>query len=128
MSKRNSDQSLSEQNTDKNSLFQDIQRGVNHLKSCPVCAEDYKEPQFDVIFERGNVRVVHILCNSCQHKVVTLLATTSFGMSSLGMTTDLSADDFVRTAHLDPLTEDDVLQFHTFLHKHHKTFVNLLSK
>jgi len=124
MSKRHSNRSLSEDN----SLFQDIQRGVNHLKSCPQCSQEYKQQQFDVLFVRGNVRVVHILCDVCQHKIVTLLATTPFGMSSLGVATDLSADDFLRTAHLDPIGEDDVLEFHTFLYKHHKAFVNLLSK
>lgn len=113
---------------EQQSLYQDIERGVNHLKTCPECTQEYKEKQLDVIFEKGSVRVVHIVCDRCYHKVVSLVATTVFGMSSLGMTTDLSAEDFVRMAHLHSPKEDDLLDFHSFLHDEQQTFITLLSK
>jgi hypothetical protein len=40
---------------------------------------------------------------------------SEFGMSSVGIVTDLAPKDVERLERLDPIGEDDVLNFHLFL-------------
>ena len=109
------------------SMYQDSKHVLKHIKQCPECSLEFTDKHCDIIFDRGAVQVIHVLCSNCSHKVVTLIASTSFGVSSLGMTTDLSAEDIIRISYKKPLKEVDILDFHTLLYKNQKKFIKLLS-
>lgn len=113
------------QNSESNDLFRRLQQSVNYLSVCPLCSHAYGENQADVILDRDNVHLIHITCPSCKNKLVAILAASPIGMSSVGMMTDLTAEDVIRTQDISPVSEDDVLDFHTLMDKHPQRFLHL---
>lgn len=114
-----------QKNDGSNDLFRRLQQSVNYLRECPLCKYEYGESQADLLCERDTVHLVHITCPSCKNKLVAILAASNIGMSSIGMMTDLTAEDVVRVQETSPVSEDDVLDFHTFMAKHPQRFSHL---
>ena len=79
------------------------------LGQCPVCQQKRDTVEARVLEEEDGARLVHIRCRSCGNSMVNLLIQDPNGISAMGVLTDLSADDMVRTRHQSPVTEDDVL-------------------
>ena len=79
------------------------------LAQCPVCQQKRDTVEARVLEEEDGARLVHLRCQSCGNSMVNLLVQDPNGISAMGVLTDLSADDMVRTRHQSPVTEDDVL-------------------
>lgn len=115
----------SKNNLENGSLFDRFEQSINYLRECPVCKAQYGKDQIDSLYEQQNVHLVHVTCPTCQNMLVAVLAASAMGISSVGMLTDLSADDIVRTQEISPVSEDDVLDFHTLISKQPQRFVHL---
>jgi hypothetical protein len=85
------------------------------LRDCPGCQQPYNHEMVQVIDEHRGAHLVHAVCEKCALAVLAVVMISELGMSSIGMTTDLSSDDVVRLRQRPPLGQDDVLQLHTFL-------------
>lgn len=59
--------------------------------------------------------------------LVAVLAASTIGVSSVGMLTDLTADDILRTHEVNPISEDDVLDFHKLISRQPQRFVHLFN-
>lgn len=61
---------------------------------------------------RGNSRTFHLTCKQCNHAVLAVILESSHGVSSVGLVTDLEAQDAVRVHDADPISADDVVRAH----------------
>ncbi len=111
---------------EQGSFFDKLQQGVSYMRNCPLCDESYTEQGVDVLFEQAGVHLVHITCEVCSGKVLTIVTLSSIGMTSVGLFTDLHPDDVVRCYDKEPISEDDVLHFHHILNKQSQPFSSLL--
>ncbi|HAZ28986.1 MAG TPA: hypothetical protein DCY48_04415 [Candidatus Magasanikbacteria bacterium] len=105
------------------SLLRRLQEKLLFMRHCPLCKKEYeREARVHVLYEERPIELVHITCSQCRNAVLAILAVSELGVSSVGLYTDLTAEDVVRFYSAESLAEDDVLSFHTVLHKQGKQF------
>lgn len=92
-----------------------IQEGLRLMNQCPVCKGAYRAGQKDVLEERGAAHLVHITCPHCSNAIMAVIITTPMGMSSVGMLTDLTADDVCRLSRRGAWSEDELFACHMLL-------------
>jgi len=102
------------------------QNGLTLVKQCPLCTHLYTEAEVRILEEESGTQLLHITCATCQHAMLTFVMTSQLGTSSIGMLTDLTVSDVLRMRDRDPISDDDVLQFHTVLHGSSSSFTHLL--
>lgn len=95
--------------------FSFLPEGLKLISACPICGNRYKPTQAKVIEQKGDAHLVHIECQNCQSGVVALIVRGGIGISSIGLITDLTADDVSRFKESEPLSEEDCLAIHEFL-------------
>lgn len=91
------------------------------LAHCPLCQAAYDETSVCLIGEftprmafgaSGKSRMFHLTCKQCCHAVLAVILESSHGISSVGLVTDLEAQDAVRVHEASPITADDVVRAH----------------
>lgn len=97
------------------SQFNPIQEQIKLMQECPVCKGQYGVDQPKVLEENGNAHLVHITCPHCQNFILAVIVVSNLGMSSVGMVTDLNESDVKRLRSKNSISEDDLLNFYTFL-------------
>ncbi len=85
---------------------------LKFVSYCPLCNSAYNPLEAKILEERENAHLVHVRCRNCQSAIVALIVSGGLGVSSIGLVTDLSAEDVLRFKHEDPITIDDVLELH----------------
>jgi hypothetical protein len=109
------------------SLFDRLQQGTTYMRECPLCMQEYRSPNAEALFEEEQVTMVHITCQSCFGKVLSIIAQSAIGMTTVGLFTDLTAEDVIRFYDKEPIDEDQLISFHQLLHKKSKRFTHLFS-
>ncbi len=74
------------------------------------------------------MRLFHLTCQSCAHSVLAVILENQNGMSSLGMVTDLEAQDAMRFQDSDPISADDCVSAYECLMKESRTVCDALGK
>ena len=69
--------------------------------------------------QTASAKLVHITCPHCQSAVLALVNTGSFGISAIGMVTDLHAQDAARFRRKTALSDADLFAFHQSIHTAH---------
>lgn len=82
---------------------------------CPICGSQSSRMEIRSLGSAGDTQLLHATCRRCSSKVLALTLVASAASGSVGLVTDLSADDVLRAAGNPPLTEDDVLRAHALL-------------
>lgn len=85
------------------------------MKTCPLCEETYKSKDICVVENREDAQLYHVTCHSCNYAMLTFVLASENGMGSIGLLTDLHADDVHRLRGKSPITHDDILTFHRLL-------------
>jgi len=98
------------------------------LTNCPMCEAPYESKSIRLLGEHGGMRTFHLTCQSCSHAVLAVIMEHPHGVSSLGMVTDLEAQDAVRFQDADMISADDVLAFRGVLEKKSPAFCAELMK
>lgn len=80
-----------------------------------------------MVEEGMGTHLLHLTCTYCNNAMLALIVVSKMGMSSVGMLTDLSAPDAQRLYRHAPLSEDTVLNFHDYLKKGSKEFIQFLT-
>ncbi|OGY52227.1 MAG: hypothetical protein A2951_01155 [Candidatus Buchananbacteria bacterium RIFCSPLOWO2_01_FULL_56_15] len=93
-------------------LFDENLKIVSH---CPVCGSSYSPLEARVLAEKSDAHLVHIRCRTCQTAVLAVIMSSSIGVSSIGLITDLSSDDVLKFQDAAPVTTDDVIELHQLL-------------
>lgn len=92
-----------------------IQEGLRLMNQCPLCKGQYAPEAVSVLLQKQSANLVHLTCSSCQNSVLAMIVVTGAGLSSVGMLTDLNVEDAFRLNRVGPVTEEEVLDFHTLL-------------
>ncbi|OGH71741.1 MAG: hypothetical protein A2921_00050 [Candidatus Magasanikbacteria bacterium RIFCSPLOWO2_01_FULL_43_20b] len=92
-----------------------IQEGLRLMNQCPVCKGDYRADQKNILEQKNEAHLVHITCPHCSNSIVAVIVTTPVGLSSVGMLTDLTAEDVSRLSHRGPMNEDELFASHLLL-------------
>lgn len=76
----------------------DMDRQILHeafrlMANCPLCQTKYQPNLARVLAEKDDAYLLHVPCAKCHGAVVALVLANSFGVSSMGVLTDLSGDE-----------------------------------
>lgn len=89
------------------------------LAHCPLCQAAYDDASVRLLGEvastlstQGTSRLFHLTCKKCAHAILAVILESAHGVSSIGLVTDLEAQDAVRIHDADPISADDVLRAH----------------
>jgi len=94
----------------------DNRQGLRLIRRCAMCDTSLANDDIALVDEDAGVHLFHIACSVCAHAVLSFVTVSPFGMSSVGMSTDLSAEDVNRMMGAHPITDDEMLSFHEYLH------------
>ena len=87
-------------------------RGMDGLKivsRCPICQMEHNPMETALLDEANGSHLIYIKCRKCQSGVVASLTPTSFGMSSVGLVTDLSSNEIMQFKDSPRVSAIDVL-------------------
>lgn len=83
--------------------------GLKIISRCPVCQTEHNPLETAVLDEAGGSHLIYIKCRLCHSGVVVSLTPTSFGLTSIGLVTDLSGNEIMRFKDAGRVTASDVL-------------------
>ena len=98
-------------------LFNLFNDNTSLMTHCPVCNLRYDPLEARVVRENGASHLVHVSCRFCRSAIIAIIVANTAGINSIGLVTDMTADDVGRFGGNQPLTSDDVLEAYQFLHK-----------
>lgn len=98
-------------NLNPKSLFDE---GIKLISYCPVCQHKEKMMEAKVLEETEAAHLIHLRCHKCQATVLALIMISPAGLNSVGMITDLSANDAIKFKNLDSISVEDVLELNRF--------------
>lgn len=102
---------LPKRSTKEQSLFDRLKL----TRECPLCAHAYTSDDVRVLESGDNGHLVHMTCRNCQGAILAMVVASRLGMSTVGIVTDLDPVDVLRLRVVAPVSQDDVLNFHTSL-------------
>lgn len=94
-------------NLNPKSLFDE---GIKLISYCPVCQHRENKMEAKVLEETEAAHLIHLRCHKCQAAVLALIMISAGGLNSVGMITDLSANDALKFKDLDSVSIEDVLE------------------
>jgi len=84
---------------------------------CPFCSAEYDLDGAQVIGEENDATMVYITCSDCESSIVAIVAMSGLGIVSLGLVTDMTAEDTKTFTEGKPVTSDDLLEIYETLEK-----------
>lgn len=84
---------------------------------CPFCSAEYDLDGAQVIGEENDATMVYITCSDCESSIVAIVAMSGLGIVSLGLVTDMTAEDTKVFNEDKPVTSDDLLKIYETLEK-----------
>lgn len=102
---------------------------MQFVSKCPFCSAEYDLNGAQVIGEEDDSTVVYVTCSECESSIVAVVAMTGLGIASLGLVTDMTAEDtkrfFVKGA---GISSDELLLMYELMHKNQKNALASLTK
>ena len=95
-------------------------RGIDGLKlvsRCPLCQTEHNPLETSLLDEAEGSHLLYIKCQKCGSGVVASVTPSNFGMTSVGVITDLSDSEIRSTKDWGRVTADDVLGVAEYLKK-----------
>ncbi len=90
---------------------------AHFVSRCPFCSAEYDLDGAKVINEEENATVVYVTCGECESSIVAMVAMTGLGVVSLGLVTDMTAEDAKRFFKSKEVTSDELLKIYEVLKK-----------
>ncbi len=94
-------------------LPEDTLRLVSH---CPVCHYHYNPLEAKILDENETAHLIYVKCGRCKSAIVALILANSFGISSVGLVTDLDSQEVNKFRESAKISGDDVLATYELLH------------
>jgi hypothetical protein len=82
---------------------------------CPVCNQKFNPMEAKVLIEQEANYLLHVKCRSCQASLLSVITGGSLGITSVGLVTDLLAEDVLKFKNTQPVSPDEVIAFHQYL-------------
>lgn len=92
-----------------------LEEGLKIIANCPVCHFRYDSAETRIIDENDGAHLVYLKCQRCQSATLVLLMANNFGVSSIGVLTDLDSHEVLKFKDLPEVNSDDVLSVYHFL-------------
>ncbi|MFA6511513.1 MAG: hypothetical protein WCV86_00065 [Patescibacteria group bacterium] len=68
-----------------------------------------------ILVERDNAHLIHTECTTCGSFILALVTNSAFGMSAVGLPTDMTSEDVMKFKESHDVHEDDVLDFYEWI-------------
>ena len=101
---------------------------MNFVSRCPFCSAEYDLDGAKVIGEEDDATVVYVTCSECESSIIAVVAMSGFGIVSLGLVTDMTAEDTKRFFGAPGISSDELLSIYELLQKNHKDTLKELTK
>lgn len=96
------------------------------IAHCPLCQALYDQREVRLLSEKGQTRLFHCTCRGCGHALLAFILETHGSVSSVGLVTDLEADDAARFQERTAITADECLTIHKQLAERSREFCHAL--
>lgn len=96
------------------------------MKKCPFCEYAYDSRKVIVLEQYDENRLVHVTCSDCKSSILHIVLATQVGLNTMGIITDLTADEVRKLKHSRGVTSDSLLEFHKFISKEENSFSKLI--
>lgn len=90
---------------------------IDIVSYCPLCESRRENLTTEILAESSAARLVHTHCENCESFIVSLVLTSSIGVSSIGLVSDLTGEDVIRFKDMPVITYDDALEFYQTVNK-----------
>ncbi|MBI5135686.1 hypothetical protein HZA86_05670 [Candidatus Uhrbacteria bacterium] len=90
------------------------QDSLRLISYCPLCETHYNPMEAKILETREDAHLIHVQCRRCRSSIIVLVMNQHGGVASVGMVTDLSAEDVLRFKGSTTVTCDDVLNLHEY--------------
>ncbi|MDP2692557.1 MAG: hypothetical protein Q8O88_02870 [bacterium] len=105
-----------------NSIFEKLRL----MKKCPFCDRDYDAKRVVMLEEYDESSLVHVTCSGCNSSILHIMLVTQIGLNTMGIITDLSAEEVIKLKHSPGITEDTLLGFHKYISNTNNSFSKLI--
>ena|SRR3989339_115101 len=96
------------------------------MKKCPFCEHNYDAKKVVVLEEQEENRLVHVTCSECNSSILHIVVVTPIGLNTMGIITDLTAEEVLRLRRGPGVTEETLLDFHKFISNTNNSFSKLI--
>lgn len=93
----------------------DLNDNMHFVSRCPFCSAEYDLDGAKVIGEEEDATVVYVTCTRCESSIVAMVAMTGLGIVSLGLVTDMTADDTKAFFEREAISSDEILKMYQLL-------------
>ena len=97
------------QNRGKYHNSQSSLENLHLISYCPLCNTHYNPSEADILEQEDGAHLIHVSCSKCSSSIVAVIISSGIGISSVGLITDLSADDVLYFKSGSRVNEDDVI-------------------
>lgn len=113
---------MEKKSTSSNSIFEKLRL----MRKCPFCEYDYDAKKVVVLEENNESSLVHVTCSDCNSSILHIVLSTQIGLNTMGIITDLTAEEVMRLKHSPGITEDTLLGFHKYITNSNNSFSKLI--
>lgn len=90
---------------------------IEKILRCPLCGKEHTNSKFDIIQETEKGALVYMNCKHCKASVISVLSYGAVGVITVGTLTDLDSDEARKFFNADPITANDIIDFHQKMRK-----------
>jgi hypothetical protein len=108
-----------------------VMEWLSYVLKCPVCGYRYNLERTKIVdtkqVENEANLLVHSDCSQCKSSVVFSISIQGPDVFSIGMITDLTSSDTKKFSAANPISTNDILDIHNFLHRFDGDLVKALT-
>lgn len=99
-----------------------MKKDIEILLDCRICNQVYNRSSIKIVSAKGSALLLHLHCSKCQTNSLALISKNVTGGTtvSMGILTDLDAQEAVVLLEQEPISMDEVLDMHQQLTISHK--------
>lgn len=105
-----------------------VDDNMHMVTRCPFCSAEYDLDGAQVIGEDNDATMVYITCSDCESSIVAIVAMSGLGIVSLGLVTDMTAEDTKRFMRTERVSSNELLEVYELLEKNQRQAVKKLTR
>jgi hypothetical protein len=106
----------------------ELDYNMHFVSRCPFCSAEYELEGAKIIGEEDDSTMVYVTCSECESSIVAIIAMSGLGIVSLGLVTDMTADDTKRFIGAKNVSSDELLSIYELFEKHNDRAVKELTQ
>jgi len=95
-----------------NKPFNFFDDSLKVISYCPTCNARHNPVEAKILAEKADAHLVYVKCRQCQSAVLAVVSVGDLGVTSIGLATDLSAEDVIKFKNHSAISCDDVIAAH----------------